>query len=325
MTNSIIITGGAGFIGYHLAKKLSEKNFKIYIIDNLSRGKFDDDFKLLLKKKYIFFIKKNLKEKISLRVNNLRYIFHLAGSVGVENVTKDPYHAFLNNISTLISILNFNMNLKKKAKLILFSTSEVYSPLIENNDVKFPINEKNEIILKNDITGRDSYYLSKIFNEKLTQLSKSDYLILRPHNIYGPRMGYSHVVPELIKKMYLEKNKKKKFTKVFSPKHKRAFCYIEDAINQIVQLSLNTKIKNTVFNIGNMNEETQIINLAKMIRKIYFSNSRLIKGQITEGSPTRRVPDMKKTNQKTKLIKYTKLEKGLIKTLEWYISDLQKK
>ena len=97
----------------------------------------------------------------------------------------------------------------KRSKVILFSTSEVYSPLIKKNKVKFPINEKNNIILENIVINRDAYYVSKAFNEKLVQFLNNNYLILRPHNIYGPRMGYRHVIPELIKKINQEKIKKR--------------------------------------------------------------------------------------------------------------------
>ena len=63
-------------------------------------------------------------------------------------------------------------------------------------------------MIENNIIDRDAYFLSKIFNEKIAQLANIKYLILRPHNIYGPRMGYSHVIPELIKKFIIEKKRK---------------------------------------------------------------------------------------------------------------------
>ena len=71
------------------------------------------------------------------------------------------------------------------------------------------------MIIDNEVIDRDSYFLSKIFNEKLLQLSKLRTIILRPHNIYGPRMGFSHVIPELIVKILKEKKKYTKSTKSF--------------------------------------------------------------------------------------------------------------
>ena len=194
--------------------------------------------------------------------------------------------------------------------------------MIKKNKVKFPINEKNNIILENIVINRDAYYVSKAFNEKLVQFLNNNYLILRPHNIYGPRMGYRHVIPELIKKINQEKNKKKNKTYVFSPSHKRAFCYIDDAIKQIIQLSFNKKVKNSIFNIGNMKEEINMFNLAKLIKKKIYNKSKLKKGKITEGSPKRRIPDMTKTLRFIKLKKFTSLNDGIDKTTDWYLREL---
>ena len=316
---NILITGGAGFIGFALAKKLSDnKKNRIVIVDNLSRGNLDKEFRELIKNKNITFLKMDLRKKIRFKFHNLTHIFHLAGSVGVKNINKDSYGSFLNNVDTLKNIIEICKNHNKKIKFILFSTSEVYSNLIKYNIVKFPIKESNNIIIENDIIARDAYYLSKIFNEKIIQLSNINYLILRPHNIYGPRMGFSHVIPELIKKITLEKFKMTKKTVVFSPNHKRAFCYIDDAISQIEKLSFNSKSNNKIFNIGNMKKEVTMFDLAKKIKSFFYENAKLKKGKNTLGSPKRRVPDMSTTLKITKIKKFISLDEGLKKTINWY-------
>ena len=312
----VIITGGAGFIGLNLANELAKKSYNVIIWDNLSRGKHDIYLKNLLKKKNVKFIKKDLTKKIKVNISNVSHIFHLAGSVGVKNINKNPYKSFLNNFLSLKNVIDFNINLKKKPKLILFSTSEVYSNLIKKKLIKFPIKESNDIIIENSIIGRDAYFLSKIFNEKFLQLSKLDYLILRPHNIYGPRMGYSHVIPELTRKML--NNKKNKTIKIFSPTHKRAFCYIDDAIHQIIELAMKKKNNKKIFNIGNMSEEIKMIDVAKKIKSFLRKNLILKKGKVTEGSPLRRIPNMSKTLKEIKSKKFVSLNEGLKITLNWY-------
>ena len=320
--NKIIITGGAGFIGFNLASQLAKENYNVIIWDNLSRGKYDAYLKNLLRKKNVKFIKKDLTKKINVKKMNVSHIFHLAGSVGVSNVNKNPYNSFLNNFLTLKNIVDFNRSLKKQAKLILFSTSEVYSNLIKKKMIRFPIKETNDIIIENKIINRDSYFLSKIFNEKFLQLSNLNYLILRPHNIFGPRMGYSHVVPELAKRMLNNKNKKE--IKIYSPNHRRAFCYIDDAIHQILKLSMNKNIKNEIFNIGNMQEEIKMMDIAKKIKLILNISLKLKRGKITKGSPSRRVPDMSKTLKKIQRKKFIKLNEALKLTLSWYRNQLSK-
>jgi len=320
--SNILITGGAGFIGLALAKYLSDRSHKVIIFDNLSRGKFDNEFKEILKKRNISFFRVDLKNKIRIRLKNLSHIFHLAGSVGVKNINRDSYGSFINNIIALKNVIEMSKPFQRHVKLILFSTSEVYSTIIKNKIVKFPIGEKNNILIENNIIKRDAYFLSKIFNEKLLQLSNFNHIILRPHNIYGPRMGFSHVIPELIKKMILEKRKITRKTIVNSPNHKRAFCYIDDAVLQIIKLSLNSKINKEIFNIGNMKEEISMIEVANRIRKLIYKKSKIKKGNNTLGSPIRRVPDMKKTIKYSRIKNFTSFDEGLKKTVRWYLNNI---
>ena len=320
---NILITGGAGFIGFHLAKTLLKKN-KVYLWDNLSRGKYDNELKSILRNKNVFFSNINLDNQIKNKTTKFDYVFHLAGSVGVQNIKNKSLKSFLNNIKSTINLLNFVFHNNKKIKFILFSTSEVYSNLIKKKKVKFPISEENFLIIDNEVIDRDSYFLSKIFNEKLLQLSKLKTIILRPHNIYGPRMGLSHVIPELIVKILKEQKKSTKSTTVFSPSHKRAFCFIDDAIKQIVLLARKKNLKRQIYNIGNMKEEIKMFNLAKKIRKLVFNKAKLKKGKITEGSPPRRVPDMKRTLGEIEKIKFTNLDQGLKITYNWYKKNEKK-
>jgi len=205
---------------------------------------------------------------------------------------------------------------KKLKKFIFLSTSEVYAGILENFKILFPTPESSPLALTNILNARTSYMLSKIYCEALCIHSKLKYLILRPHNIYGPRMGFSHVIPELIKK--ISKIKKNNSLELNSFSHKRAFCYIDDAVSQIYLIT-KSKIVNETFNIGNNKEEISIIDLCKKILELSFRKDiKIIKKNINNFSPTRRLPSMKKIFRYIKKFKYTKLEHGLIKTLNWY-------
>lgn len=310
--DKILITGASGFIGLNLAENiLKTKKFKLFLVDNLSRGKLDKNFRNLCKSKDVIFKKIDLNNCGKFN-ENFKFVFHLASIVGVKNVNQNPLKTLENNI---LSTINLIKSLKGKSKIILFSTSEVYSPLIFQKKNIFPLKEDLSMIIPQIVKERDSYFLSKILNEKIVALSNQRFIIFRPHNIYGPRMGSSHVIPELIKKM----NKKKCI--VYSPNHTRAFCYIDDAIKQICNISFNKKIFNEVFNVGNMKEEIKIIDLAKRIKFFLKSNCKLKKGSITLGSPYRRIPDMAKTLKKTKQKSFLNLDSGLMKTINWYTKN----
>jgi nucleoside-diphosphate-sugar epimerase len=309
---NILITGGAGFIGFSIVKKLLKlKKFKITIVDKCKINKIDDEFKnIILNNKNIKFINKTI-EKFQPGKIIYHYIFHAAAKLGVNNVNKDPFDTIKNNSLPIFKIINIAKN---KTKIIFFSTSEVYSPLISRGYAKFPLEEDRDLLINSMPLGRDSYYLSKLFCEKVLQLQYKKFLILRPHNIYGPRMGNSHVIPNLINKF----NNNLKTINIYSPNHTRAFCYIDDAINQIIKLSFSKKCINQVFNIGNNNEEIQIIDLAKKIKFLLKSNKKILKGYVTLGSPKRRVPSMKKNFKFIKYKNKSDLKNGLLKTIKWY-------
>ena len=309
----ILITGGAGFIGFNLLKKLSSnKNNLIDVYDNFFRGKKDIEFKKIIKRKNVNFYEVDLTQKFKLK-KNYNEIYHFAAIVGVSNVNLNPLITLINNVKPLMTILE-EINVKKlNPKIIFASTSEVYGPIFELNKNKLKFSEEVDLIFPSKIIDRHSYLMSKIYCEKLLELSGLKYIIVRPHNIYGPRMGFSHVIPELINKIKFEKK-----INVFSPYHSRAFCFIDDAIDQILKLNLQKKALNNTFNIGNDSQEVKIIELARELIKLMQSKKNISKQKNSIGSPSRRCPNLNKIKKYIKLNKFSKLEDGLKKTIKWY-------
>lgn len=311
-----LIIGGAGFIGYHLASCLSEneKN-KVDIIDNLQRGIKDTDFQKLINKKNIDFFKISFENINVKKFNkNYNYIFHLASIVGVDNVVSKPDKVLQQNINLIYKIIEISKLQKNLKKICFTSTSEIYANSVKFKVAKVPTKEQDLITINSETIPRDSYFLSKLISEKILLLSKLPFVITRLHNIYGPRMGYSHVIPE----MFLKIKKKTNTISVFSYSHSRAFCYISDAIEQIKSLTMNNRVKNVLINIGNDQEEIKIINLVKKILKILKIKKKIKKERITEGSPKRRCPDMKLNYSLVKKKPLVNLDAGLNKTFNWY-------
>lgn len=208
--------------------------------------------------------------------------------------------------------IDFIDNIDEKTKIIFFSTSEVYKNLISKK--KFSFRENVNIPITNKIEPRDTYFLSKIIVEKIISLKKNKYLIFRPHNFYGPRMGEKHVISEMILKI-----RKKKNISVKSYNHQRCFCYIDDAIDIISKIIFNNKYYNNTYNVGNPNEEIKIFDLVKKIQLIQKKKTLLKKISLEEGSPVRRKPNINKINKiYNSKIKFTPLDKGLKQTVDWY-------
>jgi UDP-glucose 4-epimerase len=317
----VLITGGAGFIGFHLTKKFLKEGYKVDLVDNFKRGVLDFDLKNILKNKNIRLIKSNLL-KLNLKnwSNDYDKIFHLAAIIGVKHVKKDPYNVLTHNIQLLDAAIKIALKQKKLSKFIFFSTSEVYAGTLKSYGLKFPTPENTKLTVSDLSLGRTSYMLSKICGELMCNLSKNlNHVNIRPHNFYGPRMGFSHVIPELMKKIFFSKNGS---VKISSPNHRRSFFYIDDAINIIYKLSLSKKTNQNTYNIGSTDKGITIIQLAKKIKKLLNKNTILIRSKTEIGSPVNRRADMKKIKKIIKFNTNYKLDKGLKETYDWYLNNI---
>ena len=310
-----LITGGAGFIGLKLTKELL-KNYrnKVYIIDSLINNSENKKFLNVLKNKKVKLIKKDLNHISSLKIYDFDYIFHFAAVLGVKNVIDNPYTTLKENILSTISLINFSKKQKKLKKICFASTSEVYAYSLKSKLVKYPTPENIDFLISKDFNPRTSYLLSKVVGEYLMNYSGLNFVIFRPHNIFGPQMGFRHVIPQLTKKI-LQYSKNKII--IQNAKHKRTFCDINFAIDLILRISHSKNSRNSTFNIGSPDNEISIIDLAQKIKKILNSKKKLISSNIKKfNSPEKRKPDMKRSLRYSK-IKHN-FEKGLKETVMWY-------
>ncbi|MBK26599.1 MAG: NAD-binding protein [Halobacteriovorax sp.] len=313
----VLITGGAGFIGFHLAKTLRNSGVEIHILDNLQRGRIDSDFETLLESNNVSFFQKDLLDSscFSDFDTDYDYIFHFSAIIGVANVLKAPFSVLDKNVKMLSNVLSFSEKNKSLKQFVFPSTSEIYAGTLEKFELEFPTPETTPLAITDLEKPRTSYMLSKIYGEAMVIHSGLPYLIIRPHNFFGPRMGLSHVIPELLKRSYESSDGDS--LDVYSMNHTRTFCYIDDAINQILSLLEHEKI-NDVFNIGIETPEVTIEELAKTVVKITGKDLILNEMPETPGSPRRRCPSIQKVCGKSKKLNFTSLEDGISKTFEWY-------
>lgn len=317
----VLITGGAGFIGYHLASNLLQRGYQVDLIDNFARG-VKDCFLLELSKQdgaNLFDLDLLNKNALDGFDNDYDLIFHLAAIIGVKYVLKFPYDVLSKNVEILQNIILFGKAQKNLDRLIFVSTSEVYAGTLKYFSLKIPTPENTPLALTDLCENRTSYMLSKIYGEALCLHSGLPVTIVRPHNFYGPRMGLSHVIPELFKKAFYAKDNT---LEVFSTDHQRTFCYIDDAI-EMMRILAEVKVSvGQAFNIGNESPEISIEELAKNIIKIVGKDLAINPKSVTAGSPSRRCPDMSKTLETTVYKPQIDLITGLQKTFDWYKTNV---
>ena len=311
-----LITGGAGFIGIKLVEKLlKKKENKIYIIDNLLKKTDNKKLLKILKNKNVKLIQKDLNLIADyLKIYNFDYIFHFAAILGVKKVIDNPFITLKDNILTTINLINFSKKQKKLQKICFTSTSEVYAYTLKKKLAKYPTPEDIDFLISKDYNPRTSYLLSKIVGEYLMNYSRLNFVIFRPHNIFGPQMGFAHVIPQLTKKIL--KHNKKKIT-IYNSKHKRTFCNIDFAIELIFNISHKKKLTEKIFNIGSPEKEISIMKLAQKIKKILNSKNQLVSSNLQkDSSPEKRRPNMKRSLDYLGI--NHNFEKGLKETVLWY-------
>ncbi len=313
-----LITGGAGFIGFHLAKRLISEGHEVTLVDNFSRGVEDKYLKELEGNDNVTFLSIDCldKEKVMSLDDYYDYIYHLAAIIGVVHVLNHPYDVLRKNIELLLNLTDLARKQKSLKRFVFASTSEIYAGTLKYFNMKIPTPETTPLTITPFESPRTSYMLSKIYGESLLYQDTVPFTIIRPHNFYGPRMGMSHVIPEQLKKVHFSFDGD--VVDVYSASHKRAFCYISDAIEMIYRLSLSEEALGGSYNIGNENPEIGIRDVVKTIIDVVGKKVQINELPPTEGSPARRCPSMKKTFDCIGYQGVVSLEEGIQKTYDWY-------
>lgn len=321
--NQVLLLGGAGFIGFHCLRfLLGNSECSITIVDDLSRGRMDAEMERLLASQRVHFIQRSLTELETLEdlPFHFDYIFHFAAIVGVSNVLANPDRVlWVNTLSTLY-LLNWiaGKGAKSLKRLFFASTSEAYAQTLSQYGKPIPTPETVPLTVDAAYPRRSTYALSKIYGEQacLTYARKYGFpvTIVRPHNIYGPRMGYNHVIPELL----LKASQSSEDLDVYSVNHSRSFFYIDDAVEAIMSLAVAKEAENRIVNLGNGQDQITIFELAKIVTQVV--NPRLVikPCEQHEGSPESRCPDTSLLNEITRLKPRHSLKNGIEKTWAWY-------
>ena len=320
----ILVTGSAGFIGYHLVKNLlNKKNFKILSIDNFDNY-YDKKIKLKrikdLNSKNLKFYNNHKFKKIDLKnkkkfdliIKNFKpdVIIHLAAQAGVRLSLSNPHKYLDNNIKVFLNILEVCKKYKIK-KIIYASSSSVYGSI-----KKYPYEEKMVVN-----QPKQFYAVTKLTNELMAQTYSELYNMqmvgIRFFTVYGP---YGR--PDMAIYKFTKNIIKGKKIEVFNKgNHYRDFTYIDDAIlgiNKVIQLIFKKKKKyHQIFNIGN-SKPIKLSLLIKKIENILNINAKIEYKPMQNGEVFKTFANTFKAKKYLGYQNYTKIDKGLKNFIEWY-------
>lgn len=271
MNKKYLISGGAGFIGSHLAEKLLDEGHVVYIIDDLSTGCVDN-IEHLKGNPDFHFVWKSITDEQTLRdlVDKVDTIYHLAAAVGVKLIIENPVHTLKTNIAGTERVLEYAA-LKRK-KVFVASTSEVYG---KSN--KVPFKENDDMVMGPSIKNRWSYACSKAIDEFLAlaywQQFELPIVIPRFFNTVGPRQirHYGMVLPTFIENAFRNQP-----IQVFgSGKQTRCFGYVKEVVEVLYRLDNTEECAGEIFNIGCPTAKSTILELAKKVKHITNSKSEI--------------------------------------------------
>ena len=266
----ILITGGAGFIGSHLAEKLLGLGHEVFIIDNLWTGRLSNIKKIQDHKKLHLVVDTILNESVMNElIFKIDHIYHLAAAVGVKNIMDHPVETLDINVKGTETVLRLANRFKKK--VLIASTSEVYGKHVEHS-----LSEDDDRILGTVKKRRWAYACSKTLDE-LQALAYFDekklpVVIARLFNTVGPRQTgqYGMVLPNFVQSALLGKP----ISVYGDGTQSRSFTHVNDVVGAIIKLMGEPAAEGDIFNVGN-DSETTINDLAIKVKEMTGSDSEI--------------------------------------------------
>ena len=291
----VLITGGAGFVGSHLAEALLNRGDEVFVLDNLSTGSIHNIAHLKTQPRFHYTIDTITNEPLLAElVDRADTVVHLAAAVGVKLIVESPVHTIETNVHGTEVVLKLAN--KKKKLVLIASTSEVYGKSAE-----VPFREDADLVLGPTAKHRWAYACSKMIDEFLAlaywKERKLPVIIVRLFNTVGPRQTgqYGMVIPNFVRQALAGQP----ITVFGDGTQSRSFTYVGDVVRAMIALIDEPRAIGQVFNIGNGAEIT-IADLASKVKKLTASSSAIVHIPYEQAYEVgfedmpRRVPDISK-------------------------------
>ena len=319
MADRALIAGGAGFIGLHLARELCERGREVTIVDNFFRARADAELRDLLRE--VELVEHDLTQPLPESLDRgYAEVYHLAAVVGVQRSGEVPQEVLRINLRAALNVFDWCAS-HAPERVFLASTSEVADAGAKLGLGAVPVSEAAPVAIADVMLPRASYAVSKLAGEVLLINYARAYgfaaRIARYHNVYGPRMGHDHVIPQLIDRVLDGRDP----FPIFGAHQTRAFCHVRDAVDATVALMELATPEPLLVNVGNDREEIAILDLVERLFAIADVSPEIAIEAPPPGSPDRRRPNLDLLRRLTAFEPTVSLHEGLVDTYRWYLAD----
>ena len=320
MKKKVLILGGAGFIGLGIARFLGEhRKYKITIADIFSPGQEDNDFQETVTNFDIKVIRGDFTNphEFTQLDEEYDYVYMLASVVGVNRCIEEPHEVIRINTALIQNSLKWIIE-NNIGKVLFSSSSECYAATTETFNYPVPTPEQVPLTIDKISHPRFTYAVTKILGESAFLNYGTHYnfpvTIVRYQNIFGPRMGFKHVIPHLVQRFH--ENVETPF-KIYGAEQTRAFCYISDAAEGTVLAMEHENSDQEIYHMGSP-EEITIEVLVKTVGELMGYKGDYIEAATYPGSVSRRCPDISKSIEGLNYSPQVSWQDGLKESVAWY-------
>lgn len=315
----VLVTGAAGFLGFHLARLLAHRDdYQVICVDNFIRSERDAAFDALIGLPNVAFIEGDLTQDgvVSKLPLDVDYVYHLAAMNGTQNFYERPMDVIrCCTLPTLFLAEHYGRGANLK-RFIYAGTSESYASTVTRFDWPVPTAEDVPLGIDGVTNPRWSYAASKMHGEIVTAQAgrtfNMPYSIVRYHNAYGPRMGDRHVIPDFYARA------REGCFELFGYEDTRTFLYVDDAVRGTALIGETQSCTDQIVNLGGTGEIT-MLDLAKKMMAVRGLTGEIALHPSPAGSVKRRAPDVSRLRTLTSFSEQVDLTRGLESTAQFYL------
>jgi len=310
----ILVTGSAGFLGFALASELSRNQAnRVFCVDNFSRGVQDEAYEALCKQSNVEHFTLDLSDAgmVVELPKSVDIIYHMAALNGTQNFYEKPLAVLKHTALPTLNLIDYYAG-QNPGRFIYAGSSEVYASSINRGFAKIPTGEDVLLSIDDIKNPRWSYAASKIFCESAVVNSNIPWSIIRYHNVYGPRMGDKHVIPDFLARLRDGK------PSLYGYEDTRSFIYVADAVRATIEIGNRGDRAGEIIHVGS-DREIKIADLAAMLMDICGRTDEIELHPSPVGSVSRRCPDLSKLRRVTQFTEEWDLIDGLRETVKYYM------